>query len=172
MVEKIFVIAATLFSLVAVTMKKNWQIFALSAIANLLTGVSFLVLGNAKSGMSITVIAGVQGAIASFYAIKNKEFSIAEKLIFLVFYVIFGALNIKNIYDVLPFGAAMLCMMTLLQKNEQKIRMLNIINSITWIVYDFIVGSTAFYSQLLFLFMNVASIVAYKSTEVDLNDKR
>lgn len=171
-VEKIFVIVATIFALVAVTMKKSWQIFALCSIANLLTGISFLVLGNAESGMSIAIIAGVQAAIASLYAIKNKDFSIREKIIFLVAYLICGVSNIKNIYDILPFIAAMLCMVTLLQKNEQKIRIFNITNSIVWIIYDFIVGSTAFYTQLLFLSINAASLIAYKFKGVNVNDKR
>ena len=83
-----------------------------------------------------------------------------------------GALNIEKIYDILPLIAAMLCMTTLLQKNEQKIRMFNIVNSMTWIIYDFIVGSTAVYSQLLFLFMNFVSLIAYKYKGVNMNDKR
>jgi len=125
-----------------------------------------------ESGMSITIVAGVQAAIASLYAIKNKDFSIPEKIIFLIAYIVCGVSNIKNIYDILPFIAAMLCMVTLLQKNEQKIRIFNITNSIVWIIYDFIVGSTAFYTQLLFLSINAASLIAYKFKGVNVNDKR
>lgn len=108
--EKIFVAVSMIFSLVAVTMKKSWQIFVLSAIANLLVGVSFLILGNAASGMSIAMVAFVQGTIASVYAIKNREFSILEKVLFFILYAFFGALNIEKVYDALPLIAAMLCM--------------------------------------------------------------
>lgn len=162
MLEKILVITATVLSLAAVIMKKSWHMFALSALANYMMAASFLVLGGAKSGMGVAVVAGIQATLACFYAIKEREFQTSEKIIFLILYIVCSVLNIKNVYDILPLIASIFCMTAIFQKNTQKVRIFNIWNSVTWIGYDFLVGSTAVYSQLLFLSMNIISIRKYR----------
>ena len=162
MLEKIFAISAMLFSLTAVAMKKNWHIFALSAIANLLTCCSFFVLGGAVNGMIISLVGGIQCITATVYAIKDKSFSLKVKICFFVLYTTCGIMNIKAVYDILPLIASMLCMMALFQKNTQRVRLFNVFNSLTWIAYDSIVGSTAVYSQLLFCVMNLTMMIKYR----------
>ena len=162
-VEKILVIAAMLFSLAAVAMKKSQQIFILSAIANLLTCSSFFVLGGAFSGMIISLVGGLQCIVAAIYAGKDKAFPLKWKIIFFVLYSACGISNIKAMYDFLPFMASMLCMLAIFQKHPQKIRLLNSMNSATWIVYNYIVGSTALYSQILFLMMNIVTMFLYRN---------
>ena len=162
LVEKIFVIVAMVFALTAVAMKKSWQMFLLSAISNLLTCSSFLVLGGAMSGMAISLVAGLQCVVATIYATKDKVFPLGWKIAFFVIYTVCGISNIKAVYDVLPFVASMLCMWSLFQKHPQNVRFLNSMNSITWIIYNAIVGSTAFYTQILFLMMNVVTMITYR----------
>ena len=166
-VEKILAIAAMLFSLVAVTMKKSWQIFALSAIANLLTCSSFFVLGGADSGMAISLVGGLQCIVATTYAFRDKVFPFQMKIVFFVLYSVFGISNIKEVYDVLPFIASMLCMTAIFQKHPQRIRLLNSLNAATWIAYNYVVGSTALYSQLIFLIMNVVTMFTYRNKNVN-----
>ncbi len=161
-VEKIFVIAAMVFALAAVAMKKSWQIFALSAIANLLTCSSFFVLGGAVSGMVISLVAGLQCVVATIYATKEKAFPFLWKVVFFVLYTVCGISNIKAVYDALPFVASMLCMCALFQKHPQNVRFLNSMNSVTWIIYNAIVGSTALYTQILFLMMNIVTMITYR----------
>lgn len=163
LVEKIFVIVAMVFALAAVAMKKSWQIFALSAISNLLTCSSFFVLGGAISGMAISFVGGLQCIVATVYAFRDKKFPLYMKIVFFALYFVFGISNIKAIYDILPFIASMLCMMAIFQKHPQNIRLLNSFNAATWIVYNYIVGSTALYPQLLFFTMNIVTMVTYKN---------
>ncbi len=167
LVEKILVIAAMVFALAAVAMKKSWQIFLLSAIANLLTCSSFFVLGGAVSGMAISLVGGLQCVVAAVYAFRDKNFPLFMKIIFFGLYFVFGISNIKEGYDVLPFIASMLCMMAIFQKHPQRIRLLNSFNAATWIVYNYIVGSTALYSQLLFFTMNIVTLFTYKKKKIN-----
>ena len=161
MVERVFVIAATAFALLSVTMKKSWQIFVVSAIANLLMCLSYLVLGGAMSGMFISLVGALQCIVAAVYALKDEAFNFKLKIVFFVLYTAFGISNIRAVYDLLPFVASMLCMTALFQKKKKKIRLFNIMNSITWIIYNFIVGSTALYTQILFLIMNTVTMITY-----------
>ena len=170
MLEKIFAIAAMLFALVAVAMKKSWQIFALSAVANLLTCSSFFVLGGAVSGMAISLVGGVQCIVATIYASKGKSFPIYMKIVFFVLYAVFGISNIKAMYDILPFIASMLCMTAIFQKHPQRIRLLNSLNAATWIVYNYIVGSTALYSQIIFFLMNIITMFTYRNKTANASD--
>lgn len=166
-VEKILAIAAMLFALAAVAMKKSWQIFVLSAIANLLTCSSFFVLGGAVSGMAISLVGGLQCIVAAIYAFRDKSFPLSMKFVFFVLYSVCGISNIKEVYDMLPFIASMLCMTAIFQKHPQRIRLFNSLNAATWVAYNYIVGSTALYSQVIFLMMNIITMFTYRNKTID-----
>lgn len=160
MVEKILVTVATVLSLSASAMKNSVRIFALSAAANLLMGIGYLVLG-AESGTAMAFVAALQGIVATVYSVGGKTFPKKLKPLFFVLYSVCGAMNFNEMYDLIPFAAAMLAMVSGFQKAPQRIRLFCIANSIVWILYDVIVGAAALYSHMLYLAINVISMVWY-----------
>lgn len=160
MIEKVLVTVATILSLSSSAMKKSVQIFVLAATANFLMGISYLFPG-AYSGTAMAFVAALQVTVAAVYSAGGKDFPKKLKPLFFVLYSVCSVMNFKEVYDILPFIAAMFAMASGFQKSPQRIRVFCIANSVVWILYDIIVDAAALYSHSLYLAVNIVSLIWY-----------
>ncbi len=155
-------IAVTICCLISVQMKKKWQMMFFSALANLLSGLNFLIFTGAVSAMYLNFLSVIITSINCYKAKFDKGTHIAEKIIFLILYLAVGFLGYKKPIDLLPIFAAVLFMTGVFCKKEQNIRWFNVGNNVVFIIYCLITRSTNLYSQIFSLIWVLFAIYRYR----------
>lgn len=131
-----------------------------SAVANILTAVNFIMLGELGTGIIMNIIAVVQIIFSLWHTLKNTKVTLIENIVFYVVYVSLGIAGYNKVIDVLPVIGAAIFMFSIFQKDEQKTRILYLGNAFAWITYDILIGSSAALSQLATIC--TASMALYK----------
>ncbi len=165
--DKFFIIAQVL-SLIAlganvasIQLSKRQQIFKLWIIAGIFFTLSFIFLG-AYAGAVSCFIALAQTIISYYLQQKGKEFPFYLTIIFIIISLISGALTYKNYYDILPILGAITYILSIVQKKENRIRIITVINLLLWIFYNFLVGAyIAFVSDIIFFVSTLAAVIRF-----------
>ena len=158
-------IAIAVLCILALQMKKKWQIMLVSAIANVLVSVNYLAFVGFSNAFFVSVVAAVQTTVGLFKSLKGKETSKAEKIIYLVLYMFFGVLGVKTIADWLIVLAALLFCLAFFCKKEQGVRAFMVANAATNVVYTILVNSTTLYSQIFSLVSGVIALIRYRKKD-------
>lgn len=118
--------------------KKRVLVFHL--ISSILYALQYFLL-NAFSA----VIANSVGAVKcyAFYLYEKKEKEIPKSLfwIFMLIILVLGAFTYNNIYSLIPIFSSVLSLYAVWQDNLKVFRVIVIISSISWIMYNIIVGA-------------------------------
>ena len=155
-------IAVTVCCLISVQMKEKWQMMLFSALANLLSGINFLIFTGVVSAMFLNFLSVIITSINCYKAKADKGTHIAEKVIFLILYLVVGFMGYKELIDLLPIFAALLFMAGVFCKKEQNIRWFNVGNNVVFIIYCLITRSTNLYSQVFSLVWVLLAIYRYR----------
>ena len=151
--------------ILATQMKKKWQMMFLSATANLLAGINYLVFVGFSNAFMVSMVAVVQTTLDMFKSLKGKETSKAEKIIYLVLYLTFGVLGVKKLADWLIILASLTFCLSVFCKKEQGVRAFMVGNAATNVVYTILVNSTTLYSQIFSLISGVIALIRYRKKD-------
>lgn len=152
----------TLCCLILPFMKKKWQMLALTAIVNIFCALNLVLIGQVGSVILIYVVAVVQTIVALWHLKKDTAVTKAENLIFLLLYVVCGALDLRTFVDVIPIVGAVFHMLATFQRDVQKTRWLLLFNSLTFMVYYALVGSTSVFSTLITMTSTILAMIRYR----------
>lgn len=136
--------------------KKKWQMLVIYIIANLFSIANLFFLGEIGSAIITNLIAIVQMIFSFWHIQKNTNISLWENVIFSIMYITLGMVGYTKFIDILPIIGAEFLMISIFQKDEQKTRLYCLYNSIVWIIYCVLIGSSAVVAQLV-SFCSVAS---------------
>ena len=168
-VAQILEIIVTVLCLISCQMKRRWQMLAISLCANLLSGLSFLLLGK-FSATGVTTVAIFQILLGIRHNQANKAASKVENIVFfclytfggLLPYIVGGTLGSFGWLDVLPILAALLLMCSVIQREEQKMRIFGLLNATVFLVYNAILKNTQFFAQLFSLISIISALIRYR----------
>ena len=132
-------------------------------VATLFNIINFLMLGGAFSGTIVNLVALVQLIFALWHVLKETRITVYENVVFFIAYVVLGLMGYRNIIDVLPVLGAIAYMFSIFQRNEQKTRVIILINAGIWLVYDMIVGSSAVFAQLATIGTTCIALYRYRN---------
>ena len=122
------------------------------------------------------MVAIVQSLISIYHLRKNTDISLAETILFLVLYLGFGfygmisaegfvwAINSQNLIELLPIVGALMLMISVFAKGEQKTRLFILFNGSAWAVYSAIVGSTVFITASIAVVSNGFALWKYRKS--------
>ena len=158
-------VVVSVISIVAIQMRKKWQILLLSMVANFLSMVTFLILNGFGSAVTVNVIAVVQCAINAYISYKGKEASVIQKIIFISLFFVSGVFGYNVLLDIMPIAASLVFTWSAFQKKEQHIRLFLLFNVLIWITYDLIIGTTAVIGQILSLISIIIGLYRYKKSD-------
>ena len=158
-------LVGTLCCLILPFMRKKWQMLVLTALVNVLCGANLILIGQVSSVILIYVVAVVQSAVALWHLKKDTQVTLAENILFLLLYVVCGALDLKSLVYVIPIVGAVFHMLATFQKDVKKTRVLLVFNSLTFMVYYFLVGSTSVLSTLITLSSSLLAMYRYRKTQ-------
>ena len=97
-----------------------------------------------------------------------------EKMLFLVLYVGFGffgivtapgfvcEINATNLLELMPIAGALMLMFSVFSKSEQTMRKFLLVNATIWTIYTAIVGSTAFFTDLVCMISTASALIKYR----------
>ncbi len=164
-IAQILGILVTLGVILNLQLKKKKHMLILSVFINVMSAVNILLLDGFNSGVTVCLVAVVQLFVSLWHEYKKTDVSLAEKLIFLVLYVMGGVLGYNNPLDILSIVAAVFYMLAVFQKKEQNIRLMLLVNLGTWTVYHSIIGSTAVFAQVAGLISSLIALYRYRNKD-------
>ena len=147
-IAQFFGILIFIGSVVGMQLKNKRHIILVSAVVNILSALNILFLDQFGSGVIINLIAVLQVILALYHDRKGTEPSRAEKIVFLIVYIVCGLISFRQGLDILPIVAVIFYMAAIFQKEEQRLRMYMLGNAAAWTIYHGIIGSTAVIGQI------------------------
>ena len=140
--------------------KKMKTILVLNFTGNLLVGSSYLMVGE-MSGTAICFVACVQVFINYIFDSKEKKIPLYMIVIYAASFLSVNIITFTAWYNVLSLIAAMLFVISVAQSNPKYYRMLYILNSSTWIIYDLLSGAygNLITHVILFVFIFISIII-------------
>lgn len=167
-------IISAIVTVVMPLFKKKEQILICAILVNGLNALNFAFIGQLGSSVYLCLVAIVQSLISIYHLRKNTDISMAETILFLVLYLGFGfygmisaegfvwAINSKNLLELLPIVGALMLMISVFAKGEQKTRLFIMFNGSAWAVYSAIVGSTVFFTASIAVLSNAFAMWKYR----------
>ena len=150
------------------------QILLCNAIVNALNAMNFTLIGQGGSAVFLCLVAIVQSFVSIWHERKQKDILIWESVMFFVLYIGFGvygmitsdgfvwALTLHNFLQLLPIIGALMLMLAVFAKGEQKTRVYLLLNGASWFIYTAAIGSTAFFSTVAFMISSIIALWKYR----------
>ncbi len=158
-------IVATVCCFALPLFKKKWQMLLVSATSNLFFALNLILIGDVGSAIIVNLLAIVQTLLSLWHVQKDKPVTVAENIIFLIGYIICGSFGFHRALDVLPIIGAVFNMLSVFQRDEQKTRILILLNASTFFIYYIVVGSTNLFAELLAAITTVIAMIKYRKHE-------
>lgn len=137
--------------------KNKKRVLIFNLISSILYSLQYLLL-NAFSAVITNTVGAVKNYIFYLYE-KNKK-DVPKNLfwIFMLIILALGMFTYNNIYSLIPILTSVLSLYAVWQNNLKVFRVIVIISSISWIIYNLIVG--AYIGIIGNIFQLVSAIIA------------
>ena len=155
-------LVATLCCFITPLLKKKWQMLVITAAANLFFALNLLLIGQVSSAIIIYIVAILQAIVSYWHVQKEKKVTLAENIIFLILYVGCGLIGFKSALDLLPIAGAVFNMLATFQRDEQKTRLLILLNALCFFTFCAAVGSTSMFAELLAMITTSIAMIRYR----------
>lgn len=153
---------STLCCLVGPLLKRKWQMLVASAVANVAASLNLVFLGEFGSAIILNLVATVQVFLSLWHVQKDKPVKLFENIIFTVAYVVCGLLGFRKIIDILPIVGVLIFMLMSFQRDEQKSRVLMLMNATVFFAYYLIVGSTVVFAEIFAMISSIVALITYR----------
>ena len=173
-IGQILGLLSTVCTIVMPFLKKKWQLLSANVAVNLLICLNMLLIGQFGSAAFLCLVAVVQSAVSIGHSTKGTKVGLGETILFTVLYVGAGAIgiitapgfvweiNLHNLIELMPIIGALLLMVSVFVPDEQTTRKWLLGNAIIWTVYTAIVGSTAFFTDLICVITTSTALYKYR----------
>ncbi|MBQ3537267.1 MAG: YgjV family protein [Clostridia bacterium] len=158
-------IAVTVGAVVSLQLKKKRQMLIMSAVVNVLSALNIFCLSDSYSGVIICLVAVLQIFFSLWHEKKNTEPKIPENIIFLILYIAGGAVGFGSPIDILSIIAAVLYMLAMIQKKEQRIRIFLLGNMASWTIYHAYFRNSAIFAQIAGIISSLIALFRYRKTK-------
>lgn len=137
--------------------KSMKPILVSQCVTNTLSALSMAFVGG-LSGASICFAAIIHTLYIYFHRSKDKEPPLASTIIALIVYLVLAAVSFKRPIDTLTFLTAITYALSIVQNKPSIYRIIILVNSVLWGIYDISIGS--YFASLTYVFMIISIIVA------------
>lgn len=169
LISQILGIVVSVICLISPQLKKKWQMTAMTLLANFLSGLSFLLLGEV-SACGVNIVAILHSVITIHHTNRGKKPSKLEVAFFALLYILggifpflmMGTLASFTWLDTMPIFAALLFCGYMVQRNEQKMRMFSLANCTVFAIYDIIIQSTQVFAQIIGMISVITALIRYR----------
>ena len=160
---QIIAFSAFLFFISSVQMKEKKKLVFFQLIANLLYGISYLLL-NVKTAFYMNFISVLRCTI--LYFSKKKKPPIIYLFILIGLIISIGILTYDNLLSIIPIGITILYTVSTWQDNMKVIRYLFVIAGVFWIIYNYSVGAyVAIIGNVFEITSGIVSIIRFNKKQ-------
>ena len=150
-----------LVNVITMQQKEKKKILIGFIIVNVLTAITYFVL-KTYSAMIVSIVSIIQTYIKYLFDIKEIRIPSYIKIIFIITSILTGVLTFTSIIDMLPIFCLLTYTLSILQQKEKNIRLLTILNSLGWMIYDiFVVAYVGVLFSICTITSTVISILRY-----------
>ena len=156
-------------------LKKKAQMLVCTMLVNALSALNYLcVIGHFGSSVLLCLVAVVQAFVSWLHVRKETAITKAENLLFSLLYIgagVYGmvttpgfqwAISWANALELLPIIGALMLMLSVFAKNEQRTRLFLLCNGSVWLVYTAIIGATSFFTALVAVVSSAVAMWKYR----------
>ena len=153
------------------------HILICNALVNALNALNFTMLGETGSSVYLCIIAIVQAFVSMWHEQKQTPIAPWETALFSCLYVGMGfygmvtsdgfvwALTVHNLLQLLPIIGALMLMLSVFAKGEQKTRVYLLLNGAAWLIYTAAIGSTAFFTCIAAIVSALSALWKYRKQQ-------
>ena len=128
------------------------------------------------SSVFLCLVAVAQGIVAIHHERRNTDVTKAENVLFFLLYLGLGvygmitspdfqwAITWRNALELLPIFGALMLMLSVFAKGEQKTRLFLLFNGSAWLVYTAIIGATAFFTSVVAIVSAGIALIKYRKS--------
>lgn len=142
-------------NVITMQQKEKKQILIGFLIVNILCAITYFIL-KSYSAVLVGIISIVQTYIKYLFDKKEKNVPTIVQILFIIVSILSGIFTFTNIFDILPIFASVTYTLSILQQKEKNIRLLILLNTSSWMIYDIYVKA---YIGVLFSICTVASTI-------------
>lgn len=157
--SQIFIVIDYIFLVITYQLRNRKKILLLNIGAQIFTGLSYFCL-NAYSAVAMAIIAIIRDII--FILTTNKKNKTIENISFSVIVIamiIFGIITYETPWSILPVIATILYTFSIYQKNIKHFKLLGMIVSLCWILYNSYLISM--FGIILETILLISSVIGY-----------
>ena len=173
-VAQIFGLLVTVVCLISPQCKKNWQMALMAILANGFSVLNYLLLDEV-SACGVCAVAVIQAVFAIRHTKRGTKAGTVELCVFGALYVLGGLLPymVAGTFgsfawrDVLPIVGALLYLLYLAEKREQRMRLFALSNAVLFLIYDILVQSTHGFAQLISIVSILIALMRYRNRKSD-----
>lgn len=168
-------IAGTIITIIQPQFKKKEQILVCCILVNGLNALNFAFIGETGSAVFLCLVAIVQSLISICHQRRGTAVSAWETILFLILYMGFGfygmvsaegftwAINGQNLLELLPIIGALMLMLSVFAKDEQRTRLFLFLNAAVWGVYTAAIGSSVFFTSAVSMVSILIALWKYRN---------
>ena len=166
----------TIITIVQPQFKKKVQILVCCILVNGLNALNFTFLGQTGSAVFLCLVAIAQSLVSIRHERRETEVSTPESILFFILYVAFGfygtisaegfvwVLNGRNLLELMPIIGALMLMLSVFAKGEQKARLFLFLNGAAWCVYTAVIGSVVFFTTVAAMLSSLIALWKFRKT--------
>lgn len=170
-------IGATVLSIIIPLFRHKWQMLINTALINLLVALNFILIGQVGSAAALCMAAVLQCGAALVHEHCDTQPTRGETVFFLILYLTCGLVGMvtapgfvweisgKNLLELLPIVGALLSMVFVFVRNEQKARWVLLGTCTVWAIYTAVVGATTFFAQAFSIVTTLTALWKYRGKE-------
>ena len=168
-------VVGTIITIVQPQFKKKEQISLCCILVNAMNALNFALIGQTGSAVFLCLIAIAQSAVSIWHERRGTGISPLENILFFFLYVGFGfygmlsgegfvwAINRHNLLELLPILGALMLMLSVFARGEQRTRLFLFLNGAVWGVYTAVIGAAAFFTAVAAMLSSALAMWKYRS---------
>ena len=168
-------IIGTIITIIQPQFRKKEQILLCCILVNGMSALNYALIGQTGSAVSLCAIAMVQAMISIVHERRHTEVYKWETILFFFLYMGAGfygmitsngfvwSINRHNLLELLPIIGALLLMLSVFAKGEQKTRGFLFLNGAVWAIYTAIIGATAFFTAVAAMVSSATAMWKYRA---------
>ncbi len=170
-------VIGTIITIIQPQFRSKVQILVCGILVNTMSCLNFALIGQTGSAVFLCLIAIVQSVIAIWHERHDTKVSLLESILFFILYVGFGLFGMvsaegfvrevsrKNALELLPIIGALMAMLSVFAKGEQKTRVFLLLNGAAWAAYSAIIGATTFFTSAASLISTMIALWKYRNQQ-------
>lgn len=179
---QIFGIVGAVTTIIQPQFHKKAQILLCGMFINTMSILNFILIGHIGSIVYLCAVSIVQSGIMVLHIKRDTQVSKLELILFTIIYVGMGIwgiitaegfaweLSSQNLLEIIPIVGAMMFMLSVFARGEQRTRAFLMLNGISMMIYTGLVGATTFFGCTASTISSMIALWRYHKGIEKVND--